>query len=438
MMDWNKLLSYQKVGEKKKLDFDDERDPFLVDFDRIIFSDPFRRLDKKTQVHPLKTNDNVHSRLSHSMEVASVGRSLGTAVGFRIKDELPEPLKPFHLGEIMTAACLAHDIGNPPFGHAGEEAIRDWFSSHEEYLRKELTPAEADDLKSFEGNAQALRILTRLEMYKNEGGIRPSYAVIAALMKYPWINGKIDRPKFGAFLSEKDILTEIAEHTGLVRQGDHHYSRHPLAFLSEASDDICYRIIDLEDAHELGILSYQEVSEILMPICDDEKACANIQSSGSTEKEKIGHFRSRAIGGCKNAVADSFMKNYGKIMSGELPFSHNLVYNSAPHVSEAMSKAKKVAESNVFTERRKTVLEIGAYNILGILLDNFVGAVHEKHFSTGGSLSFKTSRLLQILYDHAVPENLSLYESYLNVTDYIAGMTDNFATKMAQELTGHI
>lgn len=437
MMDWSRLLSFQKFGKDEIQKFDEERDPFLIDVDRIIFSEPFRRLDKKTQVHPLKTNDNVHSRLPHSLEVASVGRSIGTKIAYLIKDKLPEPLMPHHLGEIMSAACLAHDIGNPPFGHAGEEAVRDWFSANPEFLESDISSDEKNDLLNFEGNAQALRILTKLEMYKERGGIRPTYAVMGTMMKYPWIYGKIDKPKYCAFQSEKETLKKIADHLGLIERTSYHYSRHPLAFLSEASDDICYRLIDLEDAHELGILSFNDIKEILIPICDNESECRRIVDSDNSERHKIGNLRSRAIGGSISAVAEAFMDNYDSIMNGKLPYDYNLVYNSKDHVSEAMLQAKETATSQVFNEKRKTKLEVGAYNVLGILLNNFCGAAKDKFFLEP-PYSFKTKRLMDIMGDSAPGKSESLYEHYMCVTDYISGMTDNYAVDLAKQISGNI
>jgi dGTPase len=270
-MRWLELLSTVRIGSKKQ-NTELARSPFHKDYDRIIFSQSFRQLNRKTQVHPLTQHDGIHTRLTHSLEVSCIGRSLGMLAAEKIKDELPMWISPADVGAIIQAACLAHDIGNPPFGHAGEYAIREWFddASHGNFLEK-LSAEEQADVRQFEGNAQGLRLLTKIDYHPNDGGMRLTYATLGAYLKYPWLSKTIEsqgntpaskRAKFGCYQAEKEILQQIAEQLGLIQLGEYHYCRHPLTYLLEAADDICYALIDLEDGIILNMLSYEEVEPI--------------------------------------------------------------------------------------------------------------------------------------------------------------------------------
>lgn len=424
-MQWERLLNYNRLNETER-EFDDARNPFSIDFDRIIFSDSFRRLDRKTQVHPMRSNDNVHSRLPHSLEVSCVGRSLGALVGAKIEN-LPSHMTPDRIGQIVQAACLAHDIGNPPFGHMGETIIGSWFEAHgAKYFAKFEVKEQTTDFTNFEGNAQAFRIMTRLAMYRDNGGLRPTYAVIAAMMKYPWIqqNGV---KKFCCFTSEHSILDDIAAKIGL--NGTYGvYSRHPLAYLSEAADDICYSIIDLEDAYEMGILRFDEVKEILNGICQvaDEKL------TGKTHREAMAYLRAIAINKCVGAVVDEFFSNYSMIMDAEPLYKLNLLENSA--YKEPIANAKLIGNEVIYQNRRKLMLEVGAYNVLGILLETFCDAAFE--FVTSDKCGSKSDHIIKIMGEHAPKKDDSVFEALHRVTDYISGMTDNYATEKARQITG--
>src|SRR6185312_8848969 len=236
---------------------------YVQDLDRITFSAPFRRLANKTQVHPLYDNDHVHHRLIHSLEVSSVGRTLGMDVGQWLVDERKlGDIKPDKISGIVQAACLAHDIGNPPFGHSGEQAIGAWFEdrlSAPTGICERLDPKHHQEFKKFEGNAQGFRILARKEMYVDEGGMRLSLAVLGAFTKYPaTANISAEKPeaycglkKYGLFENDAGLFAEAAEALGLPEMrsaGGRWWKRHPLVFLMEAADDICYNIMDLEDA----------------------------------------------------------------------------------------------------------------------------------------------------------------------------------------------
>jgi dGTPase len=441
-MEWSKLLSYKKfpTGSDK---FDITRTPFQEDYDRIIFSEPFRRLAGKTQVHPLKENDHVHSRLPHSLEVSSVGRSLGSITAKRLIAEGKLPLYEnvsedamiITVGQIVQTACLAHDIGNPPFGHAGESIIQEWFKRNKDSkILSELTDEEYNDFANFEGNAQALRLLTRLTMSKNEGGIRPSYAILGTMMKYPWEYS--GQSKFCSFQSEKDYLKNIGENCGMLFQSDYKLIRHPLAFLSEAADDICYNIMDLEDAYELGILEYDEIAEILIEICSNNPKFDSTPFTNANNKNELAYLRALATYQCITAVIDEFFDKYELIMSGELSYKHNLMENCRESVSEPMKKAKELSRSKVFTTQSKRQLEEYADEILSYLLDKFVNAVHS--YITDQALDADTEYILKIMGEDLPPKDSSHYDAFLKVTDFISGMTDKYAVTTSIEIANRL
>ncbi|MDN5645888.1 MAG: deoxyguanosinetriphosphate triphosphohydrolase, partial [Acinetobacter sp.] len=295
-MRWLELLSTVRIGSKKQ-NTELARSPFHKDYDRIIFSQSFRQLNRKTQVHPLTQHDGIHTRLTHSLEVSCIGRSLGMLAAEKIKDELPIWISPADVGAIIQAACLAHDIGNPPFGHAGEYAIREWFDdvSHGNFLEK-LSAEEQADVRQFEGNAQGLRLLTKIDYHPNDGGMRLTYATLGAYLKYPWLSKTIEsqgntpaskRAKFGCYQAEKEILQQIAEQLGLIQLGEYHYCRHPLTYLLEAADDICYALIDLEDGIILNMLSYEEVEPIFLSLLGEYSAPTELSMPDTTWQQKI-------------------------------------------------------------------------------------------------------------------------------------------------------
>ena len=436
-MKWEDLLPAKRFGAEKWPDQSEQgRTSFHKDCDRITFSSPFRRLGKKTQVHPLAQNDHVHTRLTHSIEVASVGRSLGISCGEKIQEKLPENIHPTHVGQVLQAACLSHDIGNPPFGHAGEEAIKSCFSHpSNSHILEGLSEAHQDDFKNFEGNAQGFRILTRLEYNINEGGMRLTYASLATMLKYPWTSMEIKKlKKFCCFQSEKDFLEQIANEVKLIKIGDYLYKRHPLAFLAEAADDICYRILDLEDAHEMKILSFEEIKEVIEPLCDrDDHYKEIVESDNVSNRRKLSFIRAKAIGRAIEGVVDSFMKNDDQIMIGD--FDQELISECDAQIKNPLDNAKKLSREKVFDEPRKIELEIGCYTAIGILLDAFCSAVREQVIS-GENISYKSLRVLAIMGLNAPKKGDDLYESFLKVTDYLSGMTDNYASHMAKQIGG--
>jgi len=444
-MEWSKLLTYEKFpSDKGTLSL--TRTPFQEDYDRIIFSEPFRRLAGKTQVHPLKENDHVHSRLPHSLEVSSVGRSLGSIVAERLISE--GKLQPYEgvsadamimmVGQIVQTACLAHDIGNPPFGHAGETIIQNWFKDEKNsHILSELTDDQLNDFKNFEGNAQALRILTELTMRKSDGGIRASYSVLATMMKYPWqYSTDLKKSKFCAFKNEREHLKLIAEKCGMTAKSEYSFCRHPLAYLSEAADDICYNIMDLEDAYELKILSYDEIASILIKICEGADYFDPKPYIGANDKNRLAHLRALATYQCILAVVEQFFEKYDQIMSGKLSYSYNLLENSKADVSEPMLQAKDLSTKKVFTTATKQNLEEYADEAITFLLNTFMNAVHI-HIN-GLEKSEATNHILNLMGDDLPPASAEPYQAYLKVTDFISGMTDKFAVTTSVELSSYL
>ncbi|MGE4296587.1 MAG: deoxyguanosinetriphosphate triphosphohydrolase [Desulfovibrionaceae bacterium] len=447
-MHWKTLLAADRYPLTDQAASEPSRSAFHRDCDRIIFSTPFRRLGRKAQVHPLAHNDNIHTRLTHSLEVASVGRSLGMEAGARIA--LPDGVSPSLLGEIVQAACLAHDIGNPPFGHGGEEAVRHWFAEHfdpDQPRWQGLSPEESEDLKLFEGNAMGFRVVAQTELHAFAGGMRLTCATLGALLKYPWTAAtakRLNKKKYSCFASEASIMNGVAERLGLIRRDKNHWSRHPLAFLMEAADDICYRLLDMEDAVALGILPFARVRDTLAPLCGGSGSYAAVMASAMPDTGKLGYLRSKAIGALITEVADVFAKLEGDIMTGA--FEDGLLAQCSPAAREVMGEAKRVFNEEILRNRRKVELEIGAHAALGAMLDAFTGAVHEYVSAPQGGVSYKTSLIMDLLGPFAPQAGEEPYEAfqrgegpyqaYMRVMDFIGGMTDNYATRLAQQIGG--
>lgn len=435
---WSKLLRPFRFAESQSI-FPDtrERSAFLKDYDRIIYSSSFRRLSKKTQVHPLTRNDHIHNRLTHSLEVSCVGRSLGNMLGFWLKEQgvLPEGVEPQNLGEIVQAACAAHDIGNPPFGHAGEEAIRDWFNSPENnfYLMNgKLKEKELADFKAFDGNAQGFRIVTSLEMYKDNGGMRLTFPTLASLVKYPYcaLDGlKQGKCKFNYYTAEEKIFDRIFNELGLKRCRQ--YIRHPLSYFTEAADDICYRIIDMEDARELNIINLNDIMEVIIPIKDKLELKDGYLLQEIPDRRKSSYIRGVLIGYMVDAVFAAFEGNFQKIMEQDVA---PLIELSDENTKKYMENAKNIFYKTIMKNPTKTALEIGSYNVYKRLLDNLIPAAHNKILAL--PLSFRQNRALDLMGINAPKNNDSLYLSYLRIIDFISGMTDDYATFVSKQLAG--
>ena len=441
---WQRLLSTQRFRLKDneivptstpstQEGADALRTDFHIDYDRVVFSGAFRRLGRKTQVHPLAEHDLTHNRLTHSVEVASVGRSIGNRVGMMMQAGgfLPGGNTPSDIGAVVQVACLAHDLGNPPFGHTGEDALRDWFRSPKNAVFLQgLEEVERNDVQTYEGNAHSLRILASLEMYPNRGGMRLTAATIAALLKYPWTtrhpNG---RKKFNIYQTELPFIRRVAEELGLVELGSDHWARHPLSYLMEAADDICYALLDLEDAVDLELLSDTEVESVLSGLTFVEPTW-HAQSS----RQRCAMLRGIAIGRAIDDVAQTFMKHQSDLLNGEFK-GKDLLALCSPEVQDTLENAKELAKTRIFRHQSKLMMEIASFPCLGSILDLLVPAAHQ--WLTEGHSGVRQSLALELLKnEYPISREDSLYHAYMKILDFVGGMTDNAAAKMARELSG--
>lgn len=436
MMDWQRLLTHKRLGKPHPEASRFERTSFLKDYDRLVYCTPFRRLKDKTQVFPLSKNTDVRTRLIHSLEVSCVGRSLGRMVGEQIVQR--HQLKQFDaadFGDILSAACLAHDIGNPPFGHAGEDAIQTAF---QHWYRQEnqagslINPFEKSDLDRFEGNAQGFRILTRLGMPQRHGGLQLTCTTLAAFTKYPR-ESLIRQPtlnhypgrslqKYGFFQAEKELFTEVAETVGLIHRFPDvaWWCRHPLAFLVEAADDICYSIVDLEDGFHMGYLPFEQVQDLLKAIAKIE-----LTDAGNSQAETIKRLRAKAINQLVLEIAQLFLDLESQLLAGT--FDQSLLIHSCH--AQTLRAIETLTSDLVFHHPHVVRVKIAGYEVLGGLLKEFLTAIFEPS---------KKGRLL----NYMVPEEFKIqtedsnYQKILKVTDYIAGMTDSQAALLFQQLHG--
>jgi dGTPase len=449
-MEWKKLLSDKILGEDStKVKIIDGRSQFQRDFDRIVFCSAFRRLQDKTQVFPLPENDFVHTRLTHSLEVSCVGRSLGNLIGKKIIDrhkELGKEYTNFHFGEIVAAACLAHDIGNPPFGHSGEDAIAEYFKKgNGRQFEKTLNNEKLwSDLIKFEGNAQGFRIITTLQNPNMRGGLRLTHATLGAFTKYPKesgipenitvkpIKGKLYK-KFGFFQSEKELFKEVAIETGLIKKAFDKFdwwSRHPLAYLVEAADDICYRIMDLEDGFRLGLLTFKETEEILNSLITQEELKGYPERN---DNDKIGYLRAKSISDIVQQLANVFIDEENNILSDK--FENDLI--SVIPSAKSLKEIKDISVIRIYSYRSVVEREAAGYEVLGGLLDSFINAVNE---AAEGKASFKNNNLLKLIptqFLHSIgrPHD-DLYTRLLLITDFVSGMTDSYAVSLFRKIKG--
>lgn len=437
-MDWEQLLTPSRHGHGALSGAELGRSHFHKDLDRIVFSAAFRKLTGKTQVHPLAINDQIHTRLIHSVEVASVGRSLGLKVGERLAGSLPIWVQPDDIAVVVQAACLAHDIGNPPFGHAGEYAVQDWFMQRDNsWLLKDLTAEERFDFQHFEGNAQGFRIVSQLEYHLFDGGLRLTYPTMGSLLKYPWTYAHAgEKGKFSCFQSEKDILSSVAKRLGLPEIAPNRYARHPLSYLMEAADDLCYAIIDLEDAVELHILGFEEVEPILRLLCGSRP----VDFSEADRKLVAPHrilaaLRGRAMQVIIDALVETFVRHESSIMQGQ--FEGDLLSSCPAHVVKGMAAAKNLAHQKVFLDSAKTETEIGAYAVLSTLLDTFMPAGFELYQQKDRTkMSYKNKRVLDLMGVDAPDPTWSLYHIYQRQIDFLTSMTDNYSGYLARQVGG--
>ncbi len=446
-MEWKTLLSPHRVGSSHPGVISQDRSPFQRDFDRIVFSGSFRRLQDKTQVFPLAKTDYVRTRLTHSLETSSIGRSLGTAVGVFICREFDTGgAQPSDVGAAVAAAALAHDIGNPPLGHAGEEAIRHWFTHSPVALsmRDGMNEAEVADIERYEGNAQGFRVLTRLEMPDQKGGMQLTCATLGAFAKYPAASKVEQKPfgvagkKFNFFCSEREFFSEVAESTGLEQAGPWAWQRHPLAYLVEAADDIAYRIVDFEDGQRLGLIDYAELERLFLEIIDSERSAEYVASIRSPIRASE-FLRAQAIGKLVREVSQVFIDRHDELLAGRL----EMPLISYVPCQEALARIQKRSTRDIYNHRNVAEVIGAGFELVSGMLDIFVPCVNEMaREATGGrAASFRSRRLAALIPD--IEEHLgderwrnSAYARLMPVLDYISGMTDSYAVSLFQKLKG--
>jgi len=447
---WTKLLSPDRVprpdSDPPKVNRlssqSDERTAFEQDYDRIVFSTPFRRLARKTQVHPMASNDHIHNRLTHSIEVASVGRSFAGRIANLAaeKSDLSDTQKP-DLAWILQSACLSHDLGNPPFGHAGEEVIRVWAHEHQDLLFPERRFSSLHDLAAcrsdwlnFEGNAQGFRFASRRDNTV-AGYLRLTYATLSAAIKYPWTSADVrtqQKRKHNCYSTEIEIFERMARTLGLV-VNDNAWCRHPLSFLTEAADDICYRIIDLEDAVEMRICQPENVRDLFFRICN----------SPTYDWMSLSQLRGQAIKSLMDECWGVFERDFDAIMNGDRNDDLKSSLNSACQAQ--LQEVNDIYEA-IFGHRKKIATELGAYHILGRILKAFVRTVQSisdleptDGFKSYESIHFLAKRTIELTWgrDHVRNHLDKPYRWWLSqVMDYVSGMTDDYATRLSREIGG--
>lgn len=429
MVSWTRLLSAVRPHDNKAPEGEAQRSPFQRDFDRVVFSSHFRRLQDKTQVHPLAESDYVRRRLTHSLEVSCVARSLGTFVGRAIKARKQEEFNGRELeaevGQITAAAALAHDIGNPPFGHIGEAAIAEWFESNDSNeLIKQLSDQQRSDLILFEGNAQGFRILVTLA--NSRAGLKLTAATLGAFTKYPTAStarkkpGYIGQKKHGFFDSERQQFEKVTSELGLTKLGVDFWQRHPLAFLVEAADDICYRVIDVEDGVKVGRIAYKEAEECLVEMLP---AAVKYDANLGDQDANLGWLRAAAIGNLIDAAQQVFLDHEEEIVGGQ--FSMGLI--DASPLAKSIHQAKSLVEERVFKWDRTIRAEISGSKMLHGLLDDLLSAAAHPNTSFA-------RKLLSIIPNY--PHDGRAYNRLLSVTDFVSGMTDSYLVETYQQVRG--
>jgi dGTPase len=436
-LNWPQLLSPQRLQSKTD-QHDQSRSAFEQDYDRIIFSHPFRRLQDKTQVHPLPVDDFVHTRLTHSLEVSSVGRSLGKKVGEEILKRhasLKENFSLFDFGAIVAAASLAHDLGNPPFGHAGEDAISDFFNLNTkgQSFKNLVSTNEWADLTTFEGNAQGFRLLNQKRY-----GLKLTAATLGAFTKYPCPSyftnrdkSKKSQKKFGYFESEKEIFSSVANQLGLIKNHDGVWGRHPLTYLVEAADDICYGIIDLEDGCRLGLLSEKETVELMAAILKEQFKKEKVDKLvGLTEK--LGVLRALTINKLVDECTALFLDEEKNILDGKFDTALTDVIGS----KEALKEISKISVEKIYRARTVVEIEASGHEVLPGLLEEFVKA--------GESIQQKDAprkyKNLQLLLPeetrHELSQPISTYQMLRGIIDFVSGLTDRHALSLFRKIKG--
>jgi len=440
-MKWTQLISNKRLGqEHRHTERHDDRTEFKRDYDRLIFSAPFRRLQNKTQVFPLPGSIFVHNRLTHSLEVASVGMSLGNDVAQRIIQEKRPELRGTlfeQIGQIVSTACLAHDLGNPPFGHSGEKAIQTFFTEGAGNALKSKVSSEFwDDITHFEGNANAFRLLTHQFKGRRVGGFVMTYSTLASIVKYPYASSAASKKgKFGFFQSEQEYYQRIADEMGIICKSAPgeplRYARHPLVYLVEAADDICYEIMDLEDAHKLKILTYDETERLLLEFFDPEnqkKILKRIVDEGLQDpNEKVVYMRACIIGKLENECVNTFVENEEAILNGT--FEGSLIQHINELQRNAYQQCAKLSVERIYRSRPVLDVELSGYKIMATLMEQMTEAVMhpERYYS---------QQLIERVSSQYDINSNDLETRIMAVIDYIAGMTDIYALDVYQKING--
>ena len=452
-MDLNHLYSSKRTGEDNGLGRNtfekDPRSPYQRDFDRIIFSSSFRRLQNKTQVFPLPGSVFVHNRLTHSLEVASVGRTLGKLAGnFIIKhyaNDITPKSKQFYTAEIsnvLASACLCHDIGNPAFGHSGEDAIATYFIKNESDFKSKFSEKQWSDFINFEGNANSIRILTKTQNNKSIGGLKLTYSTLAAIAKYPCESTAKDknviyRKKIGFFQSCKQSFKDfVAENTGMRKVNEEPliFYRHPFVWLVEAADDICYHIIDLEDAHKLGIISFDNCKTLLIKLIDELSVYNKIKIEGKLniiedKNEQIAYLRSKAINSLINAAQSVYVENFEMVLIKGLRRS---IFDKIKEKCTSLKEIVKFSVENIYNNHRVIEIELAGYNVIYQLLDHFISPI----LKDKRDRRFSDKKAVRLIPKQFIYEGNSDYDKVMGVLDFVSGMTDNYASELYKRIRG--
>lgn len=440
-MNWKQLISNKRLGQESRHAIrHDDRSEFKRDYDRLIFSAPFRRMQNKTQVFPLPGSIFVHNRLTHSLEVASVGMSLGNDVAHCVMKTRPELADTLftQIGTIVSTACLAHDMGNPPFGHSGEKAIQTFFTEGKgAYLKDRLSPELWNDITHFEGNANAFRLLAHRFKGRRDGGFVMTYTTLASIVKYPFASALAEKGhgKFGFFNTEADIFCRIADDLGIIRKSADdcpaEYARHPLVYLVEAADDICYEIMDIEDAHKLKIVTYEETKRLFLDFFDEmgqNHIMQRIHDEEITDdNEKVIYMRACVINALERACVDAFMRHEDEIMRGE--FSGSLIDSIDDRLVKAYRNCTELSKKRIYKSKPVLDVELSGFKIMDSLMEVMTeAAVNPQRFYSRQLISRVSSQ-----YDISAPD---LETRIMAVIDYISGMTDVYALDIYQKING--
>jgi dGTPase len=441
MMNWKQLISNKRLGQESRHAIrHDDRSEFKRDYDRLIFSAPFRRMQNKTQVFPLPGSIFVHNRLTHSLEVASVGMSLGNDVAHCVMKTRPELADTLftQIGTIVSTACLAHDMGNPPFGHSGEKAIQTFFTEGKgTYLKDRLSPELWNDITHFEGNANAFRLLAHRFKGRRDGGFVMTYTTLASIVKYPFASALAEKGhgKFGFFSTEADIFCRIADDLGIIRKSADgcpaEYARHPLVYIVEAADDICYEIMDIEDAHKLKIVTYEETKRLFLDFFDEmgqNHIMQRIHDEEITDdNEKVIYMRACVINALERACVDAFMRHEDEIMRGE--FSGSLIDSIDDRLVKAYRNCTELSKKRIYKSKPVLDVELSGFKIMDSLMEVMTeAAVNPQRFYSRQLISRVSSQ-----YDISAPD---LETRIMAVIDYISGMTDVYALDIYQKING--